>query len=125
MATLPGGSDMDVCDVGASLTSSNIMFATLYSALFGVMVAGLRELHEKRKVSAKTSALSGVGMVVGSLTLFCSVCTIPLLSLFGLSTVLAFFTEYNALAKIFSLVLIGAGLYSMNKQLDGVCRNCK
>lgn len=125
MATLPGHAD-DQCALGVNLTASNISFSALLSILMGIFIAGMI-VHFQQKAAEKKiilSSLSGIGVVVGSMTVFCTICTIPVVSVFGLSFGLSIFTDFDITFKIVSLVLVLLGLYMLNKQLRGECGMC-
>lgn len=125
MANLPGTRDR-MCVIGAYLTPGNILFSVGLSVLTGIMVAAFVALfREKRGRLAASSTVSGVGFLLGSLTVFCTFCTIPVISLFGLSLGLSFFTTYNLAFKIISMVFMLGGIYLINKQLADECVVCK
>ncbi len=125
MANLPGTRN-NMCVIGAGLTTLNIAFSVALSILTGIMVASVFALYRKRKSSLiATSSLSGVGLIVGSFTVFCAACTIPVFTLFGLSLSLGFFTTYDLPIKIVSMLLMLVSLYLINNQLNDTCEICR
>lgn len=125
MANLPGTED-NMCVMGAAFTLGNIIFAAFISIFTGVFGAGLMFLIAQKKGSQKIAigSLSGVGSLIGTFTLFCTFCTLPVLSLLGLSMSLAFITEYNLIFKILSIAVLSTGLYLLNNQLKNDCKRC-
>lgn len=118
MSRLPGEVDR-MCVIGGYLNGVNIGFAVVMSALTGILVAGVLALYKQRRAKmAATSALSGVGLLVGTFTVFCTTCTIPVFSFWGLSIGLNFFTDFNLEFKILSFILMVVGIYLLNQQLD-------
>ena len=125
MKTLPGSQDL-MCVVGANFTTGNVVFSIFYSLLAGVLIAGVVALFRRRAAKAASlGGVTGVGMLIGALTVFCPACTIPVVSLFGLSFGLGAFTEYNLAFKLFSVALLAASLYLLEKQLRDTCEMCK
>ena len=123
MSQLPGYEN-EMCVMGAGLKPSNIVFAIAMSLMGGVFAVGFFKTLKMRNTSFKALSLTGVGTVVGSMTVFCAACTIPVLSLFGLAVGLNFFTTYNTGFKIVSVVLMTIGLYQIDKQIKGTCEFC-
>lgn len=121
MAKLPGARD-NMCVIGAGFTTLNIFFSIVVSFAVAILVPGIIEGGKRRR--AASVATSGVGALVGAMTVFCTACTLPVVSLFGFSFSLLFFTTYSDILKIVSLVLMLYGLYIVNKQLDGKCNIC-
>lgn len=123
MSQLPGSRN-EMCVMGAGLNASNISFAILMSLMGGLFVVGFYETLKSRNTSFKALSLSGAGALLGSMTVFCAACTIPVISLFGVAFGFGAFTTYNLWFKIISLVLISYGLYQIDKQLKGNCSFC-
>jgi len=121
MTRLPGTEGL-ACVPGGNVTAINITFAVLLSILSALMFSAAIMLTGARR---PTAGIAGVGAVVGTFTVFCTTCSLPFISLFGLSVGLGFFTTYNLAIKIISLVLILVGLYYLEKQLQGNCKICK
>ena len=125
MANLPGEQN-NMCVLGAGLTPANLLFTAFLSISMGILVAGIFATISQRAVSQKVAVttLSGIGMITGTLTVFCTLCTLPVISLFGVSIWLSFFTDYNILLKILSVVVMGMALYLLNRQLKMSCERC-
>ncbi len=124
MANLPGLKD-NMCVIGAGLTPLNIIFSIILSVMAGIFVAALIELFKQRRAKLVDASVSGIGLVAGILTIFCTWCTIPVISLFGISFSLSIFVDYNLAFKIISILLMFTGLYLLNKQLKKDCLVCK
>ena len=123
MSRLPGSYN-EMCVMGAGLNFTNISFASVTSVLFGLFVIGIYHVLKTSRPDLKILSLSGLGALVGSLTVFCVSCTITTLSIFGLAIGLGFLTTYNIFFKIFSLLLMGYGLYKLDQQIMGECTRC-
>lgn len=123
MSQLPGTLN-EMCVMGAGLNLPNMLFAFFTSTLMGLLGGGVFLLYQVKKFSLPAVTSSGFGALLGMLTIFCPVCTFPLISLFGISIGMTFFTAYDVLIKIFSLVFIALGLFELNRQLRGACRRC-
>lgn len=134
MVNLPGTRNF-ACVMGANLTPLNIGFSVVMSLLVGLLMTGFvalfsQQYKEKKAAMVSLSAaqagpLAGFGLVAGVLSLFCTVCTFPVLLLFGVSVGLEFFTDYHVLVKIISLGLLGAAVFLLNRQLARQCAVCK
>lgn len=116
MTSLPG-SDGKMCIEGGNLTMENLLFAMLLSLMAGLMVGGLLTLYKQRKAKFAASSTSGLAMAIGALTIFCTVCTIPVFSFFGLSVGLSLFVSYNAVFKVLSFLFMLVSIILLNKQL--------
>jgi len=125
MATLPGERDFS-CVVGAGLNTFNVLFSLILSLATGLLLAAIFSLYQKRIAEKELGAtsFSGLAVVIGLFPVFCTACTFPVLSLFGLSIGLGFFTDYNLAFKAVSLILMGMSLYMTEKQLKGACKRC-
>ena len=95
------------------------------SLFAGIIVAGIIELFKQKKSKLKASSLSGFGLVLGSITIFCIPCTFAVFTVFGVAISLNFFMTYDLYIKIASLLLMIYGTYLLNKQLMGECKMCK
>lgn len=73
--------------------------------------------------NVKTGSVMGFGFLLGFFTVFCTLCTIPVISIFGFAVGLGFFTTYNLVFKILSLLLMILALTLLNKQLN-FCETC-
>ncbi|PIR55220.1 hypothetical protein COU74_02345 [Candidatus Peregrinibacteria bacterium CG10_big_fil_rev_8_21_14_0_10_36_19] len=119
MTTLPGSRN-EMCVIGAGFTTLNIVFSVVMSFLSALLTVGILEVGmSKRSVST-----SGLGVLLGSLTVFCTACTLPVISLFGFSLSLLFFTTYADILKVVSMVLIFIALYIVNGQVQNKCNIC-
>lgn len=128
MKRLPSYGKVEACIVGGAITPENLIFSGVLSLMTAVMLAGLMRLYLVRqsvKKSAATGSMMSLGFIVGFFTVFCALCTIPVISVFGLAIGLGFFTTYNLFFKILSIVLMSFSLYLLNKQLKSECETCK
>lgn len=124
MSNLLGTRDL-ACVVGANLTLKNVIFAGFMSVFAGIMVAGVMELYRKRSSSLAGSSATGLALFFGTMTMFCTACSLPFISVFGLSIGLSFFTTYEIWFQVLSLGIFIFGLHLLNKQLNSegvVCR---
>ncbi|MEK7673451.1 MAG: hypothetical protein AAB373_06230 [Patescibacteria group bacterium] len=116
MANLPGTQDR-MCVMGAGLTRVNLVFAGLIAVMSGLMVSGLIELFRKKSKKLAASTLSGLALIVATLTVFCAACTLPFITLFGFSLGLSFIGDYDLAIKIASLILMIMALVLVEKRL--------
>jgi len=123
MSSLPGYEE-EMCVMGAGLNFWNIMFSVLLSIKFGLLMAATVELHKIRKSQVVASSVGGIGFVLGSLTVFCTACTLPVFTVFGAAISLSFISFYSFQIKFFSLVLMAMGLHMLNKKLNKSCSRC-
>ncbi|MBT4917081.1 hypothetical protein HN709_02295 [Candidatus Peregrinibacteria bacterium] len=123
MAFTPGFENY-MCVIGASLTTSNIIFSAVLGILFGLMVVSMTELVRMKRSKVAASSASGLGMIVGGLTVFCPLCVLPTISFFGVSVFFSLVVEYNLIFKAASMILMIGGLYLMNGQLKEDCLVC-
>jgi hypothetical protein len=124
MATLPGAKNFQ-CVIGGFLTPLNITFSLSSSLLMGLMVTGIVSVvSRKRGSAAAATSLGGISAAIGILTTFCTLCTLPVLTLFGLSLGLEIFTTYNLAFKVMSMAFLFVGLYFLNMQMSRQCRIC-
>ena len=124
MKTFPGYRDLMCVDAG-NFTTENLVFSAIFSLLIGILIVGFIETFKMRKATLSTGSVSGVGMIVGSLTVFCPLCTFPIISVVGLGTFFTFMSVNDVWFKLLSLVLLIWSLWMVNKQLSGECRMCK
>jgi hypothetical protein len=112
-----------MCIVGGQLTALNILFSFVLSVAAGLIVSGLWEkAHQKSsKDWLKVGSASTFGLVMGTLTSFCAVCTLPVIGLLGVGSLLTFISQYQMVFQIFSLIFFGLGLYLLNSQLRDRC----
>lgn len=126
MKLFPAVGTTPACLIGGSLTKENLLFSGLLSFLTALNLAGLFRLYRTRKSllkTSKTGSTLGLGFLFGFFTLFCTLCTIPLISIFGLGIGLGFFTAYNTPFKALSILLMLTALYFLSKQLRE-CDSC-
>ena len=125
MKNLPG-TDGYQC-LPNSLNTENITFAIIISLIMGIFVVGMKELFSaKNSAQEKISSASifSIGGIVSLFTVFCPVCTIGVVSIFGLSFGLNFIVENEFSLKIASILLLLFGLYWINGQLKDDCKIC-
>lgn len=120
------GSRDNMCVIGGALTWKNIIFSAILSALIGIMVAGTvkfisTKFISTRKINLGSTSFLSLGAVIGEFTLFCTLCTLPVISIAGLSLGLSFFTVYNNTFKVISLFLVLLSIYMLNKKLNHEC----
>lgn len=116
------GTRNNACAIGANLTPFNIIFSGLMSIFAGMMIVGIGALIKKKRNATQAVSLSGIGFVSGIFTLFCTVCILPLVTIFGVAIDLGFFTTYNVFFKLISLLLFVWGLWLLNRKL--ACERC-
>lgn len=121
MISLPGERDL-MCVEGAYLTPLNIVFSIFMSMALANVMIGIYDMNKHKKRSGVVGLLAFVGTLIGSFTVFCTYCTLPVLSLFGLSFGLSFFTFYNEIFKIISLILIVVAYVLLNKKIKDGCK---
>ncbi|HRY91541.1 MAG TPA: hypothetical protein P5229_04350 [Candidatus Gracilibacteria bacterium] len=126
MANLPGTRD-NMCVDGANLTPVNIIFSLLLSVAIGLVIASMLELIALKQAQRKitSASMSGVAFGIGALTLFCPICALPVISLFGFSLGLGFINDFNLILKLVSLALLGGAIYLINGQLNNNCALCE
>lgn len=117
------GTDGYSCIPGGNFTIGNIVFSGIISIMTGIIIAGLIALIKQKQTENQIalSSLSGLALIIGTLTIFCGVCTLPILSAFGLATIIHLFVDFNIYFKLASIILLAFSLYQINRQLS---RNC-
>lgn len=125
MSTFPGTRN-NMCVMGANFTPTNIVFSILLSVMVGILFAGFIALFAQNYVKnrAKLTSLSGLGFLIGTMSVICTACTLPVISLFGVTVWLDFFTNHELLFKAVSLIIMSASLYLLNQQLKNACAMC-
>lgn len=125
MATMAGHRN-EQCVVGAGLHAGNIAFGLLISLLAGMVGGGVWLVARQRFLSSgiPTVSLSGLGMFFGILTGFCTLCALPVLSLFGISFGLGFVSDHLIAVRLLSVALLLSALYRLDGQLRGQCQRC-
>lgn len=124
MAHLVGERDL-MCVMGAGLTPFNLFFAFAMSVMAGLLMVGfIQNTKNKATSQVKVGSTSFLGLGLGTLTSFCTLCSLPALTLFGSSVSLGFFTDYEIYFKLLSMILLVLGLYFVNKELKEGCKRC-
>ncbi len=112
-----------------SWTTENIVFAIIVSFLMGIFVVGMKELFSAKKSTIQkisTASLFSFSGILSIFTIFCPVCTIGVISIFGFSFGLNFFVNYGIWIKVISILLLIFGLYWISAQLKPKeCEICK
>ncbi len=121
MSQMIGFKDL-MCVPGAGLNTPNILFAIILSLLAGAVVVGFYATIKMRQASYKAASVSGIGAIIGTLTVFCPVCSLPIFAAMGVSV--GFTVEYNGWMKVLSLLMMSYALYQIDKQLRGDCERC-
>ena len=122
MLNLPGTQE-NACLIGASLTWQNVLFSGLLSVMSAWMVFGLWLLHKQRAFRLRMAAGGTLGGILGFFTVFCTFCSFPVISFFGLSLGSAFFSEYHGMFKAISISLMAFVLWLLNEKLKH-CEAC-
>jgi len=122
MMSLPGLNER-ACLIGASLTPGNVLFSGIMSVFTALMFFGLWLLHKRRAFRFRMAAGGTVGGIMGFFTVFCTLCTLPVISLFGLSVSLGFFTTYNVMLKTISVSLMVFIVWLLDVKLKD-CKVC-
>ena len=125
MKNLPG-TDGYQC-LPDSLNIENIVFSIMISFIMGIFIVGMKELFSAKKYAMQnvsTVSLFSVGGILSLFTIFCPVCTIGVVSIFGLSFGLNFFVDYEEWVRVVSILLLVFGLYWINGQLKDDCKVC-
>lgn len=122
LANLPSSNGF-MCTLGGNLTPMNILFSLTISMMAGLVVSGLAEqIHQKKaKQSVQIGSTSTAGLALGTLTSFCTLCSLSVISLFGIGGFLAFVSENQFLFRVLSLAILGISAYLLNRQLKNSC----
>lgn len=112
----------EMCVPGAGLNTPNIIFSVVISLMAGLLIIGFIETLKRRQASYSAISASGVGAFIGTLTVFCPICTLPILSVFGAA--MGFTVKFDLWFKLISVVLMAFGLYLLDKQIKGTCEFC-
>lgn len=128
MATLPGHMG-NMCRIGGNMSWQNTLFAVLFSALVAIHVVVLPELlgapkSPTTKLPAWLAGLPVLGTLMGIFTVFCTICALPIVVLFGASLSLGFFTTYSIYIQLGSILLLCFSLYFVERYLASACRFC-
>ncbi len=125
MRYMPGHKDLQ-CLVGANFTTENLIFSIIYSVMAGILISAVvaaARMRTRKAVGA--GGLTGAGMFLGAMTVFCPACTIPVVSVFGFSFGLSAFTDFSWQFKVVSIALLLVAFWILNKQLNDDCEICK
>lgn len=123
MAKLPGTNGY-ACIEGGNLTTINISTSAIISIFTGIIIIGFKEVFKSKKQSLHIGSTSSIALLLGSLTTICTVCALPIISLFGISISLQFVTTHNTAFKIISLAFMMMSIYLLNKNLKQECQVC-
>jgi len=125
LLTLPGSNGY-ACVHRAYLTTFNVIFSAILSLLIAIFTVGFTELTKQHKArhQAKLVSLSGIALVFGILTTFCTVCTISIAIPF-LAGIFSLFTTFNIWFKIIAMLSLIYALYTLDGQLKGKCKVCR
>jgi len=125
LLTLPGSNGY-ACLPQAYLTPFNIVFSAVLSGMIAVFSVGFMELIHQHKArhQAKLVSLSGIALLFGILTTFCTVCTISIAVPF-LAGFFALFTTFNIWFKLIAFASLIYALFVLDSQLKGECQACK
>lgn len=115
------GSNGYACIPGANITAPNITFAIIISFMASLLIVGiidsiLNPTACSLGVKTEIFGITGLGSIIGFFTVFCTFCSLPILSIFGLSFSLVFFTTYNLVFKIISIVMLLVGLWQIERK---------
>jgi len=124
LLTLPG-SNGHACVYRAYFTLFNILYSLGLSLMLAVFAVGFIELTQQHKIKhqAKLVSLSGIALVFGILTTFCTVCTISI-AIPVLTGFFALFTTFNIWFKVLAFASLAYALFTLNSQLKGTCKVC-
>jgi len=115
------GTRDNTCLLGAGLTPLNIIFSVIISLLSGLLVTGLMGIWKRKSGRLLSGSSGGIGLLFGGMTVFCTFCTIPVITLLGFSVSLSFFTTYALAFKIIAIILMLIAAHRLNRQLLGEC----
>jgi hypothetical protein len=124
MLKLPGSRN-EMCVMGVNLNAGNVVFSIVLSLLTGILLAGMIAVfagHVSRNKAALAS-VTGMGLGIGTFTLFCPICAVPILSIGSASLFFQLFNDYNFVFKLLAVVLVGVALIILNSQLTE-CEEC-
>ncbi len=114
MNAMPGSVE-HMCVPGGALTWDNMLFYGVLSMVVGLLVMGFAEiLRVQSRGAVETGITAGVGGALSALTVACTACTLPVLSLFGVSFSLYFITEYGVYFRIAAVLFVLYTAYRMN-----------
>jgi hypothetical protein len=121
---LPGEA-FNSCMIGAYFTAGNISFALIISILIAINFISMGiVIKSKKEFKVLSASLSGSGFFLALLTSLCLPCTLPLITLLGVSISLNFVTDNLMLFKAISLILLIINFYILEKQYIDECQIC-
>ncbi|MBI2453174.1 hypothetical protein HYV56_00550 [Candidatus Peregrinibacteria bacterium] len=126
MATLPGTKNLS-CVMGAWLTFGNLVFSLFVSLLFGFLVPVFififsQSLKTLKSAASTSGVFSLLGFGTSMLSVFCTFCTLPVISFFGVSIGLSIFTFYNAYFKVLSIIFLFISIFLLHRKLQKGCK---
>lgn len=127
MITLPGTKN-NTCILGGNFTTQNAIFSIILSICLGIIISGMITLFKQKQTNSKTkvASITGIATILSGGTMFCSICTLPILTLIGLGTFFYFFLEYSIIIQLISLGMIIFSMHLLSQQLEGNCKlGCK
>ncbi|HHH12521.1 MAG TPA: hypothetical protein ENJ77_01440, partial [Candidatus Moranbacteria bacterium] len=102
---------------------SSIILSLAAAVLFGLSLAVLVYLRDRRRRLGASAAGTGAGTFFGAVAAGCPVCGAWLLPLFGIAGSLAVFPFQGLEIKAMAVVLLAFSLYESLKLLSGTCPN--
>jgi len=126
MKSLPGTNGFQC--LPHSMNAKNVIFSVIMSTIMAVFIVGMKELLTLKKNTLQQT-VSGVSIfsvsgIIGFFTIICPICTLGVVSLFGVSFGLNFLLDFNIQIKIISILLMIFGIYWINGQLAQDCKIC-
>lgn len=121
LKNMPGAVNR-ACVIGGYFTPENIFFSLVISLLAGIIVSMVVYMMRLNMLNTAGGASGGLGIISSFLAVFCVACSVPFLSLFGISISLIFLNDYLTEIKILSILLILLSLYLLNRQLIYGCK---
>ena len=128
LKSFPSSNGFQCLPAGAAATPENLIFAAISSGLFGIFAVGIFEIfREKFSAARAISSAANVSIAgfLGAFSLFCPVCTIGVVSIFGASFGLEFFVDFNFEMKIATIFLLLFGIFWTNSQMTKKCQICQ
>lgn len=118
---LPGHQN-NMCVPGGNIYLGNLIFFGIFAVLFSfLLVSVLYSYGDYGRLFQGSTFLSVFGGIMGVLSSFCTVCTLPLLGFLGGSSVLFLIAEYDLWLKIIAIVVLLGGMILLEKRLRDGC----
>ncbi len=116
------GSNGYACIPGENITTKNILFGVFLSLSTAFLLTALVFIMQMPKTCSirtqgKLASITGVSTISGIFTVFCTVCTLPIFSILGVSVGFSIFTIYNGWFKIISIIFSIIGIIFANQYL--------